>query len=217
MATQTIPLTEPDAPAWYQFVTNFDQAYQQFYDNYNGLMAQGPYIAQNHPEMLDWYNTELQNASEAAYKLEQLKSTRDTVAGWLNTIGAAISNIEDYFGSLYNSAASAVGLQGYNGLGIVPLVYIGVSLAVASAALAIIIQAINKMYDDAQRINALKSLTDKGYTGEQASAIVNQTLGVPGASSGTFFGLPIPLMIWGAMAIVLGPSLIKAFTEGRGR
>lgn len=206
-------LQTADAPSWYDFITKFDNAYNAFYTNYQGLMAQGPYIQQNHPELLGWYETELQNASNAAYKLEQLKSLRDTVAGWLNEIGYAIGQLESYASGLYSSAMQAIGLQGLGGLG--QAVTIGITVAAALAALAVIVSAINQMYNDAQRINALKDAEANGATPQQAAALVAQTFGAPGASSGTLFGFPISLMIWGAIAIILGPPLIKAFTEGR--
>lgn len=201
-------LSPADAPSWYQFVTDFDNTYAKFYDNYNGLMATGPYIQNKHPELLDYYGKLLQQGSDAAYKLEQLKATRDYVYSWLNWLQSGLDSVAATAQAAYDNAKHALGL---GELGIAPFIAI-VGIAAATAALIEIAQLTAKYFEAAQRFNMLQTLEAGGqHTPAQASAQVNSILGAP--ASNEFLGIPWTLLIWGALAIFLGPPLIRAFTE----
>lgn len=200
-------LTPADAPAWYKFVSDFDASYAAFYDNYNGLMAQGPYVQTVHPEMLDYYNNLLQQGSEAAYKLEQLKATRDYVYSWLQWLSSGVDYIMDAAQGAYDYAKRQMGL---GSLGIAPIIAI-VGIGAATAALVEISILISKYYEAAQRFNQLQTLENQGMTPLQATTAVNSILGPP--TTDNFLGIPWQLLIYGALALFLGPPIIRAFTE----
>ncbi|MDE2020664.1 MAG: hypothetical protein KGJ13_10045 [Patescibacteria group bacterium] len=97
-----------------------------------------------------------------------------------------------------------------------PVAYVVVGAATAIAALVVIAKWITDAYTFAQRLNALQAQEAAGLTPQQASQVVNQTLGAPGANN-NLFGIPFTLIAWAAIAIVLGPPVIKAITDQRGR
>jgi hypothetical protein len=205
-------LSPADAPSWTQFVTNFDQAYSDFYTNYNGLMAQGPYIQSTHPELLDYYNSLLQQGSDAAYKLEQLKATRDYVSSWLTYLQNGVDSAMATAQAAYDNAKSALGLSGLGDLGIAPVIVV-VGLAAATVTLVEVSNLIGQYYAAAQRFNQLQALEATGVSPAQAAAQVNAVSGPPPTND--FLGVPWSLLIWGAIAIFLGPPLIDAFERNR--
>jgi hypothetical protein len=210
-------LNPSDAPSWYDFIVKFDATYSNFYDNYNALMTLGPWIQTNHPELLAQYTAMLQKGAENAYTLEQLKATRDYVYSWLQWLNSGATDISSFLSSgaqaAYNYAASALGLSEYEGLGFVPVAVAIVSVTAALAALVVIARWITDAYVFAQRLNALQAQEALGKTPEQAAAIVNSVMGAP--ASNEFLGIPFSLIIWGAIAIFLGPPIIKALTGDR--
>ncbi len=94
-----------------------------------------------------------------------------------------------------------------------PVAWVAVGVGTALAALVVIAKWITDAYTFAQRLNALQAQEAQGLTPQQASQIVNQTLGAPG--SGNFLGIPWSLIAWAAIAVVIGPPVIKAITEAR--
>lgn len=216
-----VPLNTADIPSWTDFITQFDATYGTFYDNYDGLMAIGPYIQDKHPELLAQYNDLLQRASVTADKLEQLKATRDYVASWLQWLQSGAGSIENFIGSnataAYNYLKSSLGLSGYEGLGqVAQVAYVVIGASAAIAAVYEIRQMIVELYNAAQRYNALQDAEAQGYTPEQAAQAVNAALGPPTSPASTnFLGIPFGLLVWGAIAIFLGPPIIKAITDGR--
>lgn len=198
-------LTPDQAPSWVRFVTNFDTTYKAFMDNYQALMSLGPYIQNQHPELLSQYEDMLQRGSEHAYTLQQLKATRDTVAAWLQWLQAGAINTFDWF-------KKQVGLgEADSGLGYVPVIVGIVGVAAASAALVIIASWIKDAYMFAQRLNALQAQEARGATPAQAAAIVNSTMGAPGSNE--FLGIPWTLLAMAAIAVFIGPPLLKMLGE----
>lgn len=211
----TQALNPSDAPSWYQFVTDFDTAYGQFYDNYNGLMATGPYLQQNHPEMMADYNQLLQDGSTIAYKLEQLKAQRDYIYSWLQWLQTGASNIGSFIGSAaqstYNAAVAALGLSGLGQ--ILQVAEVAVTLVAAYAILSQVGAWIAKVYDMAQRTNALQNFEAQGMSPAQAASAVNNLYGAPADASTNILGIPWTLIIFSAIAIFLGPPLLKMIGE----
>jgi hypothetical protein len=205
-------LSPADAPSWTQFVTNFDQAYSDFYTNYNGLMAQGPYIQSTHPELLDYYNSLLQQGSDAAYKLEQLKATRDYVSSWLTYLQNGVDSAMATAQAAYDNAKSALGLSGLGDLGIAPVIVV-VGLAAATVTLVEVSNLIGQYYAAAQRFNQLQALEATGVSPAQAAAQVNAVSGPPPTND--FLGIPWSTLAFVALAIFLGPPLIDAFERNR--
>ena len=209
-------LNPADANSWWDFVTKFDATYTTFYDNYNALMALGPYIQTKHPELLSQYMDMLQKGSENANQLEGLKATRDYVYSWLQWLASGASDVSSFLYSsaqtAYDYAKQALGLND-TGLGVIPVAIAAISAAAAIAALVVIAKWITDAYVFAQRLNALQDAESKGMTPQAAAAFVDQTLG-PATSPG-LFGIPWTLLIWGAVAIFVGPPIIRALTDGR--
>jgi hypothetical protein len=210
-----VTLDPADVPSWYQFVTQFDDTYKSFYDNYNALMYLGPYIQNNHPELLSQYNAMLQSGSVNASQLEGLKATRDYVYSWLQWVQSGASDVTGFVTgaaqSAYDWAKKSLGL---GDMGFVPVAVAVVGAAAAIAALVVIARWITDAYVFAQRLNALQDLEARGKTPEQAAAIVNSTLGPP-TSNSDFLGIPWSLLIWGALALTFGPPLLRAITSGK--
>lgn len=224
MAGQTLnPL---DAPSWLKFITDFDSAYRTFYDNYDAYMALGPYIQSTHPELLQDYENLLQEASDAAYKIEQLKATRDYVYSWLQWLQTGAGNIMVGAQATYDAAKRAMGFQGFNaytsrpldGLGVVPVAVAIVSLAAATALLFEITRIVTQFYTRAQFYNALQEQEARGSSPQEASRIVSQVMGTPTSSGANeFLGIPWTLIFWGLGALFLGPPLIDAWTAQQNR
>lgn len=202
MATTLQPL---DAPAWSDFILKFDAAYSQFMANYDALLKLGPYINSQHPELIPQYDALVSTGTDHYNRLIALKKTRDYVSGWLDWISTGAQQAWDY-------VKGTLGLEGTLGL---PVVAPIIGLAAALAALALITKWIVEAYEFAQRLNALQRLEDQGYTPAQAAAAVNATIGPPRQSNENVLGIPFELIIWGAIAIFLGPPIIKALTERR--
>jgi hypothetical protein len=213
-----VALDQADAPTWYDFVTKFDTTYRSFYDNYNAIMALGPYIQNSHPELLPQYMDMLQAGAVNADRLEGLKATRDYVYSWLQWLQSGASDISSfvYSGaqSTYDWAKRQLGL-GDAGLGVIPVAVAVIGVSAAIAALVVIAKWITDAYVFAQRLNALQDAERRGMTPQAAAAYVDSTLGP--VSSGGILGIPWTLLIWGALAIALGPPIIKAITGGERR
>lgn len=205
----SVELNTADAPQWYKFVTDFDAAYGQFYDNYNALMNIGPWIQTKHPELLGTYNQLLQEGSDVAYKLEQLKATRDYVYSWLQWAWSGVSDIGSFLSSgaqsAYDYAKQALGL------GAVPVAVVVVGIAAATAVIIAAESWIGRTYEFAQRTNFIMQQEATGVSPEQASALANNQFGAP--PSNEFLGIPWTLLVWGAIAIFLGPPILKAIGE----
>lgn len=223
-----VDLNPADAQSWWSWVSNFDNTYAQFNANYNGLIAQAPYVKQSHPELLPQYTDLVNRGAAHAKTLADLKATRDYVSSWLTWLQSGIQSgvnfVESNAQAAYDAAKAALGLGdiGLRGLGIAPVVVIGV--AAAAAALVIIGYWIKDAFAFAQRLNALKAQEDRlqaagipaDQAARQAQAIVDKTLGpapgTAGAIDNNLLGIPWTWLIFGAVAIFLGPPLIEAMS-----
>lgn len=205
-----VTLNPADAPSWYNFVTQFDATYASFYDNYNALMSLGPYIQTKHPELLPQYNAMLQAGAVNADKLEGLKATRDYVYSWLQWLQTGAGDAASFVGSAAQSVYDFAKKE--LGLGFVPVAVAVIGVGAAIAALVVIAGWITDAYVFAQRLNALQDAEARGATPEQAAAIVNSALGPPPSGTSNFLGIPWTLLIWGAIAVFIGPPVLKMLT-----
>lgn len=178
-------LKENDAPNWMRFVTDFDETARLFSDNYAGLKAQGPYIERSHPELLPKYQELMKSAAKHNATINSLRRVRNTVSGWLGTIGRAV---------------------GLGEMGAIPLVPIAVISA--SAALAAISKWIKDAFVFSRRLNELRRLEGQGLSPGQAANVVNKTLG---PAESLFFGINLKWVVIGGLGLLLLPSLITAF------
>lgn len=236
MATQT--LNPDDSGSWLQWVSDFDNTYQQFHANFDALSSpdMADYISSQHPELVGTYNDLVARGNTHAATLDKLKATRDYVWSWLQWLNTGLQSGIDFVSSsaqsAYDAAKSFFGLgavpravlvrNGLHGLGIVPAVVIGV--AAAAAALVVIGYWIHDAYMFAQRVNALKQQEDffrsQGMSADQAATAaqraVDNTLGPASAAAGNnLLGIPWNLVITGAVLVFLGPPIVEALSGGR--
>jgi hypothetical protein len=205
-----------DAPTWWDFITKFDATYASFYDNYNALMYLGPYIQNTHAELLPQYNAMLQAGSVNADKLEQLKATRDYVYSWLQWLQTGAGDTAGFIGSAAQSAYDWAKKQlGLGEMGFIPVAVAVIGVSAAIAALVLIASWITDAYVFATRLNALQAEEARWATPQQAVATVNAALGPPSAATSNFLGIPWALLIWGGLALVFGPPILRAITSGR--
>lgn len=210
-----VTLAPADAPAWYDFVTKFDATWNSFHDNYDALMQLGPYIQNSHPELLPQYEAMLQAGAVNADQLNGLKATRDYVYSWLQWLQTGASDVSSFVSSAAQTAYDYVKAQlGLGEMGFVPVALAVIGVSAAIAALVVIAKWITDAYTFAQRLNALQAEEAKGATPAQAAATVNAVLGDPNAPS-NFLGIPWSLLIWGALALTFGPTILRMFTGDR--
>lgn len=180
-----------EAQEWYKIITDFPGFFANYQNNYNGLVSQGNYIYTKHPEWKADYDALLNKSTDTYNKLFSIN----------DSINSIKNNWSDFTGWL----SGAVGL---NSLGILPLIWAGVSAAAAAAIIYEAGQLLGQMADRAARYNMAKDYEAKGMTPAQAAAQVKGVLGAPG-SSGTFLGLSYTVWAIGAAAVLLGPTLLK--------
>lgn len=233
-------LNPADAGNWYSWITDFDSTYSGFMDNWNGLLAQQNYVMTAHPELINTYNDLVARGQKNLAKLNELKATRDYVASWLDWLTNGVQSGIDFVSSTaqqaYDTAKSWLGLSGVprivigrnlNGLGIAPLVVIG--LAAAAAALVVIGYWIKDAYTFAQRLDALQQQETALAAGgpitpdiaARAQAIVDGTLGpAPGSAASinnNLLGIPWTWIIGGAVAIFVVPPLLENMNRKESR
>lgn len=242
-----VELQAADAGSWWDWVTNYDQTYQQFVTNYGALQNLNFYINTAHPELVGQYNDLMSRAQASMDQLNALKATRDYVYSWIQWLGSGaaqgVNFVTSAAQSTYDYMKSVLGLSGLGecsgnclgcscgkgqmaGLGIAPVVVI--DLAAAVAALIVIGYWIKDAYNFAQRVNALQQqeayLQAQGVpaaqAAQQAQAIVDNTLGpAPGSAASinsNLLGIPWTYLVFGAVAIFLGPPLIEAMGSKKG-
>lgn len=208
-------LNPAEAPSWWDFVTKFDATYKSFNDNFSALLSLKNYIYSKHPELISTYNRMVADGQANVKKLTELKATRDYVLSWLQWLDTGAGNVAAFVQSsaqsAYDFALRELGLGEYEGLGFVPLAVAIAGAAAGIAALVVIAKWITDAYTFAQRLNALQSQEAKGLTPQEASQVVNAALGQPPTND--FLGIPWSLLVWGAIAVFLGPPVIKAITD----
>jgi hypothetical protein len=187
-----------EAPAWYEFVVNFDATKKAFDDNYNALLALATEI-DRYPAMIPQYDAMINEGGQLRAKLNNLQATRDYAASWLNWVQSGASGVFDWFGRQV----------GFSGLGVAPVVVL-VGLGSAAAVLLAASKWIANAYTMAQRWNAFLDMKRTGASDAQAAASVNAMMGAPPTSD--FLGVPWALLAWAAIAVYLGPPILRAIS-----
>lgn len=208
-------LKTAEAPDWSKFITDFDATNKMFNDNYQGLIAQGPYVVTRHPELMGEYDRMVAQAKSHKVTLDKLGRIKNTVSGWLSSIGAFFTTSGPTdpgsswgWGGGAWGGGSGFGALEEDGLGIIPAVIWGV--AAATAALAVIGKWIKDAYFFSRRLNELRRLEDSGLSPQAAAAVVDKAAGkVVG-----FLGLDFKWIVIGGVLLVFGP-LIFRMLKGR--
>jgi hypothetical protein len=208
-----VTLNASDAPAWSQFVRDFDGAYKGFNDSRAGLIRVGPYVQAKHPELLAQYNDLLTRANALQPKLQMLADTRARVAGWLGTLQHVYQTAVDATSQAIETAADWIAAArkrlGLGELGVAPvLVVIGVGAA--AAGLALITKWISDTYMFAKRLNAMQDMESRGYSPEQSADAVNRVLGKPGEGG---IEQTISRMLWIAGLAAIGLWVLPKVLE----
>lgn len=194
-------LRTEDAPKWHDWLTDFDKTHNLFTENVKGLIAVGPYIRDQHPELLPRYDELMTEAKEHKATLDRLKSVRRTVIGWLNSISEGLSDWREDFRRRW----------GLDGLGAVFTLPFAITVASASAALAAIGKWISDTYIFSRRLNELQRLEAGGLSPKAAAEVVDKSLG-PAEES--FLGIKQSTIRWvviGGLAIMIVPPMLRYF------
>lgn len=232
----TTALDPNDAPAWSQWITNFDSSFRSFMSDWDNLSSPDTtdFVYNQHPELIAQYQDLISRGHTQLATLQGLKATRDYVASWLNWLSNGIQSgvdfVETSAQSAYDAAKAVLGLSGVRrsappglgGLGVVPLVVIGI--AAAAAALVIVGYWIRDYLQFAQRFNALKDQEElfkrlnpnatPAEIANAASSAVDSTLGPAGGGvNDNLLGIPWTYIIAGAVAVFLGPPLIELVSK----
>lgn len=210
-------LVAQDAPAWSQFVRDYDGAHRAFLENRNALVQLGPYIQTRHPELLSQYQSLLQRANDLAPKLQMLADTRAKVGSWLGALGTVYQSAVDATSRAIETAAGLVGAArralGLGELGVVPLVVVGV--AAAAGLLALITKWVSDAFLFSRRLNMLQELEAKGYSPDQAAAAVNKAVGPPNAPGSLERTLSTAL--WLVVLGLVGVPIVMKLLDSGGR
>jgi hypothetical protein len=207
-------LMPQDAPAWSQFIRDFDGAARSFASNRAALAHLAPYIQGKHPELLSQYQALVSRSNTLAPKLQALADTRARVAGWLGAIGNVYQTAVDATSLAIERAAgfitSARRSLGLGQLGIAPVIVV-IGVVAAGATLALITKWVADTYMFAKRVNAMQELEAKGYSAEAAANAVNQVIGKPGAPGG--IERTLSSILWVVAISVIAMPLISRMLQ----
>jgi hypothetical protein len=190
----TTQIADPnEAAQWYKIITDFPDFFANYQTNYQGLVAQGPYLYANHPEWKADYDALLNSSTDTYNKLFAVQDSIASIKGkW-----------SDFTGWLSQTT----------GFGFLPLVWVGISAASAAALIYEAGQLLSQMADRAARYKMAQDYEAKGMTPAQAALQVKGVLGAPG-SGGTFLGISYTVWIIGAVALFFAPMLLKKVRGG---
>lgn len=233
-----VQLVEKDAPSWLDWALNFDATLKAFLATYAKLKAQRVWIAANQPSLLKTHDAVMQKFRDQIPTIDNLGQLRVDVGNWLNATGRfiagaanALAAIPGYFGTggqviaqatgltdLFRTVGGWFGLGGDTRLGLAPVIWVGLSIAGAATALAVVIQVMQGGAVYAKTMDAYIASIKAGASPEQAANAVRDAAGSAAAAQNAttqeFLGIPITTIVWGVAAIVLVPPILKHF-EGR--
>lgn len=205
------PLQTADATNWAQWVTNFDRTYGLFQQTLNELRSKQQWVLSRGQQFSNRYMSQLNRGNDFAERMARLKSARDRVANWLGSIG---HNIPQAVTGTMDWLRNQFGLGGQ--LALAPLVYLGIGLATAAAALAACAywinetQQLNAVITEAQRLEA------RGVPAAEAARIAqsyrNQRpsppIQLPFNANG-IFGIPWLYVAGGVAALAALPMILR--------
>lgn len=233
-----VQLVETQAPQWQEWVADYDAARAKFLAVWNKLKTQRDWIVKNQPSLLKTHDAVMQKMRDQTANIDNLGKLRNDVAGWLGQIGrfvggavGALASIPGAFAEGGRVIANTTGLTGAlqsvakffgfggddNNLGVAPIVWVGISLGGALAAVAIISDAVQKSAIYSASMDAFQAALAKGATPEQAAQsvrdVVNSAAAAKASTQQEFMGIPLTTLAIAGVIIVLGPPLIAAFRE----
>lgn len=178
-------------------LTDFPNYFQNFQNNFQGLLSQSNYVVNKHPELRGEYDKLVNDASISYTKLVNIKNALDSIGHSKNSVIGWVKNV-----------------FGMGNLGFLPLIIAGVSAASAYA----LFSAVGKWFTDtntfAKKLDFMKTQEAKGTSPQQAASMANQLFGEPQTET-LFLGLPIKWLIAGAVLIFVAPPLLNFFSSRR--
>ena len=188
-------LNASDVPKWAKFVTDFDNQYAAFSENYAALLSMRDWVYEKNPDIVPQYEKLIQDGAKHKKTLDQLKKVRDTVAKWLDGI-KRITGI----------------LPGLGNMGALPLIPVAIGVGAASAALLTIGNWIKDAYFLAQNLNERRRLEEQGVPPAEAARLANQAR--PPARG--LFGIDMRWLVIGAGLFLAWPYVSRALEDKRG-
>lgn len=173
-----------------KILTDFPNYFNNFVKNYQGLIAQGNYIYQKHPELKSEYDAILNRGTKNYNELFRIK-------GAIDKIKSAGKSVTDWI-------KGKLGIT--DSLNFAPLIIAGVSAASAFALITAIGSWLKDTSTFAKRIEFLKDQESKGVSPIQAANLAEKVFGKPGETG--FFSNIRNIMILGGILIAL-PYVLK--------
>lgn len=205
------PLVNPgSAQSWTTWVTNFDATYAAFMENYDALTQIGPDIQTNFgsdPAMIREYDKLYSRATDTYNVLLSLMETREAVVSWLGYLQQGGQNSWEWFRDTFLMNPPDPGT-----FGVIPA--LAWTLAAAAAALYTASLVLDDIASYAERYNYIKAREAQGETTDEAIANANDILGPIGGGS-SILGIPTNVILFAAVAMVLGPPIINALLPPR--
>lgn len=175
-------INEDNASLWADWVKKYNKTVELFNTNYNGLLAQRGYIDSKHPELRAEYDQLVSAAQSHQKKLDALNRIKNSVVTWY----------QDF--------------KRFFGLGAIQIIPVAIGLGAAGGTLALIGSWIKDAYKFAQRLNELKRLEASGLSPQQASVVLERTLG---KANVPFLGIDLKWIILGGIALLTLPALLE--------
>ena len=200
-------LTVEKAPDWSRWVLDFENAKSAYLSSWHRLKTQRVWIAANRPDLLAAHDKVMQSFRNQTDAIDNLQRLNIQVGNFYRGLGV----IGNWVTSAFDSVKNAVGLGEH--MGAVPVVWVAVGIGSAATALLAIIDVIKQGNEHAARIDATMKFQAEGATPGEAANAVNRIFGEP--SRQEFLGIPFTTLALAAVAVVLGPPVIRMISKGR--
>lgn len=184
---------------WRNLLSSYTSAVHNLVTNYNALKARGPYIRANRPAEIPAYDALVRRGDENLARMRGVNAALQSFTRFSQGVTSTAA-------APFRAIGSWLGL-GEVGAVAVPVVAIA-SLGAAVAAVAIVSAWVADAQKFTSRLNMADQLIAGGSTPAEAARAVNALVGPP-PSANTAFGLPWELIVFGALAFVLGPPILK--------
>jgi len=190
-----VPPTPSERSKWQDTIARWDSAVSNFLHN-DRLLRSKAAIANASPELRKQYEATLSTNQMVKKRIDELNAAIADVQDWLAGAWDKMRNVWAYVSgqvsSLFGYSAPRMRSVSLGELGqaqIIPLAIVAAGIAwVASKAL--------DSYNLNQKLDSVKGYVDKGYTPQDAAAIVQKTAD----SGGMFSGLSSTVK-WGALGV----------------
>jgi len=219
-------LTAANALDWGKWTDRFLTTRDAFTKNFQQLLLKKDLVYSQHPELRAEYDKRVAEGLKHRDTLSMLDGVYKIVQPALQAAGTFAEGAfkASPFGLAYDAgfnlvtmAKKALGFgevyydENGNQLGFVQGLLVPIGLAAAAAAIVTIAYFVTDNMKYVERLNTIETLQAKGYTPEQATAVVDNQKRIEAATS---IGAMVPWLAAAAALVVLGPSLIRMMEKG---